>query len=61
MREKENIDLKILLSFTTTYQKLQEEGEITAEQLDHILTLLDSYRQYSPREFESELKKIFPT
>lgn len=59
MLHKDNIDLKIILSFTNMYEDLYEKGEITASQRDRVLSLLDNYQDYSPEKFEQKLKQIF--
>lgn len=55
-----NIDLKIILAFTNAYENLYEKGEITEEQLDSVLSLIDNMKKYSREEFKKELNRIFP-
>jgi inorganic pyrophosphatase len=59
MSNMDNTDLKIILLFSNRYEKLYEKGEITATQLDHVLSLIDQYKNYEPKEFEKNLKEIF--
>ncbi len=59
MLDRENMDLKIILSFTHAYQRLYEKGEITARQRDRVLSLIEQYKNYQPEEFKAELSEIF--
>lgn len=59
MLHKNNLDLKIILSFTNAYEDLYQKGEITSSQRDRILSLLDNYQKYSPEKFKEEIKEIF--
>ncbi len=56
----DNIDLKIIPTFTFAYQDLYEKGELSARQLDSVLSLIDSLQNYSVEEFQERLKQIFP-
>ncbi len=56
----EQLDFRLLLSFTNTYENLYNKGEISEQQLDQVLSLLDNYQQYTFEEFEEKMKKIFP-
>ena len=57
--DKENIDLKIILSFTNQYQNLYEKGDITEDQLNSVIELLDNYQNYSPEDFKKTVQTIF--
>lgn len=59
MFNKDNIDLKLILAFTNAYEKLYEKGEITDLELDRILSLIDSYKDYTEKEFKEKLTEIF--
>ncbi len=59
MHEHDKLDLKIIFALTDAYENLYEKGEITAGQLDRVLSLIDNYHNYSSSEFEEEVKKIF--
>lgn len=59
MFNKDNIDLKLILAFTNAYEKLYEKGEITDLELDRILSLIDSYKDYTEKEFKEKLAEIF--
>ncbi len=56
----EQLDFRLLLSFTNAYENLYNKGEISEQQLDQVLSLLDNYQQYTVEEFEAKLKEIFP-
>ena len=56
---KENIDQKLFFNFTDKYYQLYEKGEITQEQLDEILALIENYENYEPHNFKEKLKNIF--
>lgn len=55
----EQLDFRLLLSFTNTYENLYNKGEISEQQLDQVLSLLDNYQQFTVEEFEEKMKKIF--
>lgn len=59
MNEQDKVDLKIIFALTNAYENLYEKGEITAEQLDRVLSLIDKFKNYPPSDFEKELKDIF--
>ncbi len=60
MHNQDKIDIKIIFTFTSAYEDLYEKGEITAEQLDRVLSLIDKYQDHSPTDFEEKLRSIFP-
>ncbi|MBS3811801.1 MAG: hypothetical protein KGY44_08105 [Halanaerobiales bacterium] len=53
-----NIDLKIIYEFINKYEKLKKEGEISDENFQEILALLDNFDQISKKELESKLEGI---
>ncbi|MFW6034824.1 MAG: hypothetical protein ACOCRZ_01080 [Halothermotrichaceae bacterium] len=55
----DQLDLKIILGFTNAYENLYEKGEISEEQFNQVLTLLDNYKQYNIDEFKNKLNDIF--
>ena len=59
MLNKDNIDQKIFFNLTNNYYDLYEKGEITEEQLNKILELIENYKDYKPEEFQKKLKTIF--
>lgn len=59
MLNQDNINQKIFFNITNKYYDLYEKDEITKEQLDQILDLLDHYKEYTPEEFQEKLKDIF--
>ena len=59
MNKQDKIDLKIIFALTNAYENLYEKGEITEEQLESVLSLIDNYQDYPPADFEKELKNIF--
>lgn len=59
MLNRDNLDLKIILSLTNTYENLYEKGEISGQQLDEVLTLIDNYQDYTPEHFQKEIENIF--
>lgn len=59
MINQDNIDLNLILSFTNHYESLYEDGKITEEQLNQILSLLDNFDDYSPEEFKEKMINIF--
>ncbi|HKK83335.1 MAG TPA: hypothetical protein VJ958_03815 [Atribacterota bacterium] len=60
MNNQDKIDLKVIFTFTSAYEDLYEKGEITADQLNRVLSLIDRYQDYSPTEFKEKLRNIFP-
>lgn len=59
MLNKDNIDQKITLTLTNNYYDLYENGEITKEQLDKVLELIEDYKDYEPEEFQQQIQNIF--
>ncbi len=59
MNKQDKIDLKIIFALTNAYENLYEKGEITDDQLDCVLSLIDKHQDYSPADFEKKLKDIF--
>ena len=59
MLKKETIDLNIILSFTSQYQTLYEQGKINQKQFDQILDILDELDKYSLEELKTEIENIF--
>ena len=55
----EQLDFKLVLAFTNTYEKLYEKGEISEEQFEKVLILIDNFHKYNIEEFEEKLKQIF--
>jgi predicted type IV restriction endonuclease len=56
---KDNINQKLFFNFTDKYYQLYEDGKISEDQLNTVLTLLDNYQEYKPEEFKTKLKDIF--
>ncbi len=55
----EQIDFKLVLAFTNAYENLYEKGEITNEQFNQVLSLIENYQDYSLEDFKKELISIF--
>ncbi len=53
-----DIDLKIVYEFTNKYEKLKNEGKISEEDFQKILSLLDDMDQLSEKELEDKLKDV---
>lgn len=53
-----DIDLKIVYEFTNKYEKLKNEGKISEEDFQKILSLLDNMDQLSKEELKDKLKGI---
>ncbi|MGM0445683.1 MAG: hypothetical protein ACQEQH_04680 [Bacillota bacterium] len=53
-----DIDLKIVYEFTNKYEKLKNEGKISEEDFQKILSLLDNMDQLSKEELKDKLKDI---
>ncbi|MFP4198357.1 MAG: hypothetical protein ACOCWP_04200 [Halanaerobium sp.] len=60
MANLDSLDLKLVLSFANAYRRLNEKGEISDQQLDEVMQLVENYQKYSPEEFKSRLHEIFP-
>ena len=58
-KDKDNLDTKITLTLTNNYYDLYENGEITKEQLDKVLDLIEDYKSYKPEEFQEKIQNIF--
>jgi len=55
----EQLDFKLLLAFTNAYQDLYEAGEISEEQFEELLSLIENYRDYTLKDFKKKLESIF--
>ncbi len=55
----EQLDFRLVLAFTNAYERMYDQGKISEEQLDQVLTLLDNYHKYTIEEFEEKLTRIF--
>mgnify|MGYP000429758113 FL=1 len=51
-------DLKIVFEFTDKYEQLKKEGEISEEQFNEILSLLDNLEKFSKEELDDKLEDI---
>lgn len=60
MANLDSLDLKLVLSFANAYRRLNEKGEISDQQLDQVMELVENYQEYAPKEFKSRLHEIFP-
>jgi len=57
---RSSLDLKLILSFANSYRDLYQKGEITEEQLNEVLELIEDYQSFAPDEFKQKLKDVFP-
>ena len=53
-----DLDLKIIYEFTDKYEQLKKEGEISEEQFNEILSLLDNLEKFSKEELDDKLEDI---
>lgn len=53
-----DLDLKIIYEFTDKYEQLKKEGEISEEQFNEILSLLDNLEKFSVEELNDKLEDI---
>ncbi len=60
MDNLDSLDLKLVLSFANAYRRLHEKGEISDQQLEEVMLLVENYQDYAPDEFKSQLHDIFP-
>jgi len=60
MANLDSLDLKLVLSFANAYQRLNEKGEISDQQLDEVMQLVENYQNFAPDEFKEQLHEIFP-
>lgn len=60
MANLEKLDLKLVLSFANAYQKLNEKGEISDQQLKEVMQLVENFQAYNSQEFKAKLHEIFP-
>ncbi|RAK07510.1 hypothetical protein C8C77_11356 [Halanaerobium saccharolyticum] len=60
MDNLDSLDLKLVLSFANAYRRLNEKGEISDQQLDEVMQLVENYQNFAPTEFKSRLHEIFP-
>lgn len=56
----DSLDLKLVLSFANAYRRLNEKGEISDQQLDEVMQLVENYQSFAPDEFKARLHEIFP-
>lgn len=60
MADLDSLDLKLILSFANAYQHLYEKGDISAQQLQEVMQLVENYQAYTPENFEKKLHELFP-
>ena len=60
MDNLDRLDLKLVLSFANAYRRLNEKGEISDQQLEEVMEMVENYQDYAPDEFKSKLHEIFP-
>ena len=60
MDNLDSLDLKLVLSFANAYRRLHEKGEISDQQLEDVMQLVENYQDYAPDEFKARLHEIFP-
>jgi hypothetical protein len=60
MANLDSLDLKLVLSFANAYRRLNEKGEISDQQLEEVMQLVENYQNYNPENFKSRLHEIFP-
>jgi hypothetical protein len=60
MANLDSLDLKLVLSFANAYRRLNEKGEISDQQLEEVMQLVENYQEYEPDKFKSRLREIFP-
>ena len=60
MDNLDSLDLKLVLSFANAYRRLHEKDEISDQQLEDVMQLVENYQDYAPDEFKSRLHEIFP-
>ncbi len=60
MANLDSLDLKLVLSFANAYRRLNEKGEISDQQLEEVMQLVENYQNYAQAEFKARLQKIFP-
>ncbi|PUU95686.1 MAG: hypothetical protein CI947_103 [Halanaerobium sp.] len=60
MANLDSLDLKLVLSFANAYRRLNEKGEISDQQLEEVMQLVENYQEYAPEEFKARLHEIFP-
>ncbi|MFN2341134.1 MAG: hypothetical protein ABR547_07685 [Halanaerobium sp.] len=60
MANLDSLDLKLVLSFANAYRRLNDKGEISDQQLEEVMQLVENYQNYSPKDFKSRLHEIFP-
>lgn len=60
MANLDSLDLKLVLSFANAYRRLNEKGEITDQQLEEVMKLVENYQSYNPDKFKAKLHDIFP-
>ncbi|ADO78207.1 hypothetical protein [Halanaerobium praevalens] len=56
----DSLDLKLVLSFANAYSRLNEKGEISDQQLEEVMQLVENYQNYAPADFKNRLQEIFP-
>lgn len=60
MANLDSMDLKLVLSFANAYRRLNERGEISDQQLEEVMKLVENYQSYAPEDFKNRLREIFP-
>ena len=48
MANLDSLDLKLVLSFANAYRRLNEKGEISDQQLDEVMQLVENYQSFAP-------------
>jgi hypothetical protein len=60
MANLDSLDLKLVLSFANAYRRLNEKGEISDQQLEEVMKMVENYQNYAPDLFKTQLHDIFP-
>ena len=60
MDNLDSLDLKLVLSFANAYRRLNEKGEISDQQLEKVMQLVENYQNYAPDEFKARRHEILP-
>ncbi len=60
MKDEEGLPLKAFYALCNSYAELKDRGEITQEQFDQVMGILDQIEELSETELEDKLQNIFP-
>lgn len=60
MKDDSGLPLKAFYALCNTYAELKDEGEITTEQFEEVMEILDQIEDLTEQELKQRLERVFP-